>query len=144
MIVLDAGVLIAYADQTDTHNDVTRQFLLEHADHTFHVSALSLAEAFVRPSAQGTLNPVREVLSVLELDVEDVLGNEAVKLATVRAQTGLRMSDALVVHTAQQLGAQIATTDIAMSKAANKLGVFCTLLNGQSGSPKQPASGNDL
>jgi predicted nucleic acid-binding protein len=64
-----------------------------------------------------------KVIAALGLYVEDLREQDAVALARVRAATGLKMPDALVVHTAERFGGSVATTDARLAAAAESRGL---------------------
>ncbi len=122
IIVLDANVLIALLDASDAHHDWAVELLLAHADAEFSLSALTWAECLVHPARSGRLEEVIAQVSTLQLDIEEFAEVDAVQLATVRATHSLRMPDAIVLHTAMQRGAALATTDGALARAAAATG----------------------
>ena len=128
MIVLDSGVLIAFLNPADAHHERARNFLVEHADESFSVTALTLAECLVHPVRADKLLVALESLITLELDVEDMRERDAVPLARLREETGLKMPDAVVVHSAIASDGSVATTDAALSTAAGSVGVKALLL----------------
>ena len=67
------------------------------------------------------------------MQTDDAIGQvltaiDAAGLAEVRAATGLRMSDALVLYTAERHGAELATTDRSVARAAEQRGITAHLL----------------
>ena len=123
MIVLDAGILIAYSESRDPHHEATIRFLGVHADEQFSVPVLTLSEALVRPANAKEIGSALKKLMPLGLDVEDMRELDAVPLARVRAATGLKMPDALVIHTAERFGGSVATTDARLAAAAEGRGL---------------------
>lgn len=123
MIVLDSGVLIAYLNGADAHHERVRSFLLQHADETFSVAAMTFAECLVHPVRADALHPALTALMALELDVEDMRERDAVPLARLREETRLKLPDAAVLHTAMVAGCSLATTDEALAQAAGRVGV---------------------
>jgi len=121
MIVLDASLLIAYLSTSDPHHRRSVAVLAEHAAQPFAIPALTLAETLVGPARAGRATEVLEALSTLELTViQDV---EPSTLAALRASSGLRMPDAVVLHTALRHAAALATFDERLSTAAVASGV---------------------
>jgi predicted nucleic acid-binding protein len=123
MIVLDAGVLIAYSETHDPHHKATIRFLAAHADERFSVPVITLSEALVRPASAEEIGSALKKIMPLGLDVEDLREQDAVALARVRAATGLKMPDALVIHTAERYGGSVATTDARLAAAAESRGL---------------------
>lgn len=128
MIVLDAGVLVAYLNSNDSHHARARDFLIEHADDSFSVAAMTLAETLVHPVRTNNVLSAMESLMALEFDVEDMREKDALPLARLRETTRLRMPDAVVVHTAVAFDGSVATTDARLARAAEQMGVAAHLL----------------
>jgi len=123
VIVLDAGVLIGFLAADDVFHDRASTFLAEHAAQTFAASALTVAETLVHPARAARLGDARRALAALQLGVLGLAADEAVQLAELRAATGLRMPDAVVVLAAERHGAELATTDAAVARAAEARGI---------------------
>ena len=126
MVVLDANVIIAAIDQTDAHHEVIKRFL-SCAEDDFGVPALTLAEALVVPVRLGLAERTRADLSssgVRELPCDQV---GALDLARLRATTGLRMPDCLVLTFAMAFDAKLATTDQRLAREASRAGVELAL-----------------
>ena len=124
MIVLDASVLIAHLDEQDAVHDRATGALDEVADQPVGCSPITLAEVLVGPARAGRLDAAGTALA--ELDVEQLrLGGDApVRLAKLRADTGLRLPDCCVLLAAQDADLDaLLTFDAALSKAAERLGV---------------------
>jgi predicted nucleic acid-binding protein len=124
VIVLDAGIVIAYLNETDAHHAWVVEFLSRNADQQFSVSALTHAEYLVGPTQVSRVGIALKKLLDFNLDVEEVTEQSAVGLARVRAETRLRMPDAVVLHTALDRGACLATTDRALAGAARIQGII--------------------
>ena len=123
MIVLDSGVLIAYANPDDAHHRGVLDLLSRASDESFSVTALTLAEALIHPVRADIVGEMVKAIAALGLCVEDLREQDAVALARVRAATGLKMPDALVVHTAERFGGSVATTDARLAAAAESRGL---------------------
>lgn len=124
MIVLDASALIALLDADDAHHETVVAALDAVADQQWRISALTLAEVMTRAAADPDLL-VELGETVVELSIAVVpLGDADVEpLARLRSGTRLRMPDCCVVLAAQQLEAQVVTTDGALSRRATELGI---------------------
>jgi predicted nucleic acid-binding protein len=121
MIVLDASLLIAYLSTSDPRHRRSVTILAEHAAEPLAIPALTLAETLVGPARAGRASEVLEALSAMELTViQDV---EPSTLAALRASSGLRMPDAVVLHTALRHTAALATFDERLAAAAVASGV---------------------
>jgi predicted nucleic acid-binding protein len=123
MIVLDTGILIAFANPDDAHHRSATRFLSEFSGEPFSVTPITLAEALIHPVRGDIVGETLKVLMPLGLDVEDMRELDAVPLARVRAATGLKMPDALVIHTAERFGGSVATTDARLAAAAESRGL---------------------
>ncbi|CAB4903660.1 MAG: PIN domain-containing protein [Actinobacteria bacterium] len=123
MIVLDSGILIAYANPDDAHHRGVMAFLGDASDESFSITALTLAEALIHPVRANVVGGMVKVIATLGLYVEDLREQDAVPLARVRAATGLTLPDALVIHTAECFGGSVATTDARLAAAAESRGL---------------------
>ena len=84
MIVLDASVLIAYLDNSDRHHDAAEALLERAIDDDLGANPLTLAEVLVVPARDGRLDPVRTVLSDLEVQELPFPADTALRLAQLR------------------------------------------------------------
>lgn len=123
MIAIDANVAIALIDAQDPHHAWALQFFRDYADFEWHMSVLNFAEVLVRPAALGRLPDADRKLQNLGINVEPVASGDAAALAILRATTGLRMPDAVVLLLAQSHSGRIATTDARLASAAESLGL---------------------
>lgn len=132
MIVLDANVLVAFLTRDDVfHERVTRYLDMRAADE-LAVNALTLAESLVHPVRHGRVEEARRALTTLRLRTLAVVADDALPLARIRESTGLRLPDALVVHSAEQTGAELATADAPLVRAARARGVVVSDLSSAS------------
>jgi len=120
--LLDANIIIALLNSGDVHRDRVADFLRTTADDLC-LPMLSLAEALVLQVRVGRGEQAEAKVLALGIRVlpGDLVG--ALSLAQVRAGTGLRMPDCVVLASAQQLGARLATTDAKLAAAALAAGV---------------------
>lgn len=123
MIVLDASVLIAYLDAEDAQHRSAESLLAREIDDEFGVNPLTLAEVLVGPSRTGRLDAARSALRELEVIEQPFPADTAVRLARLRADTGVRMPDCCVLLAAQDAGARVAAFDDQLIRAAAKLGL---------------------
>ena len=116
LTILDAGVIIAVLDSSDTHHSVAREALTQVRSRgdELAIPASAYAEVLVGPFRQGAgaVAKVDEFLAALPARVEPATREIAATAARLRAQHGtkLRLPDALVVATAVELGAAILLT----------------------------------
>lgn len=119
MIVLDASLLIAYLDGEDAHHGRAEELLAREIDDDFGANSLTLAEVLVAPVREDRLETVRAMLSDLEVQELPLPGDTAVKLAQLRATTGLKMPDCCVLLAAEHAGAaRVASFDDRLTQAA--------------------------
>lgn len=122
-VVLDAGVLIGHLDSEDALHESSERMLERLLHARFVASALTVVECLVHPALRGEVARAERVLERLRLERIPVRADDAAALAAVRAGTGLRMPDAVVVHAAELCGAAVATTDRALARGARARGL---------------------
>jgi predicted nucleic acid-binding protein len=123
VIVLDASVLIAYLDGDDAHHSLAEGLLAEAIDEDFVAGPLTLAEVLVVPARDGRLDRVRAALRDLEVQELPFPVDTPVRLAQLRATTGLKMPDCCVLLAAQDAAASIASFDERLGQAAEDRGL---------------------
>lgn len=123
MIVLDASVLIAHLDAADANHARARDALLAVADHPLAASTLTMAEVLVTPARVGALHAAQDALRELEVGDVPLPADAAPLLATLRADTGLKLPDCCVLFAAQQIEADgVLTFDERLAKRAGEWG----------------------
>ncbi len=123
MIVFDASVLIAYLDAEDAQHHKADAMLAREIDDEFAANPLTLAEVLVGPARTGRLDAARSALRELEIAEQPFPADTAVRLARLRADTGLRMPDCCVLLAAQDMAARLATFDERLIRGAEELGL---------------------
>ncbi|MFV0373442.1 type II toxin-antitoxin system VapC family toxin [Microbacterium sp.] len=123
MIVLDASVLIALLDRSDTHHGAAHEFTRAHLGSSLAASALTLAEALVRPVRAGHGADTRAAFASMGVTCLAVDDSDVLELATLRDATRLRMPDAVVLRAAERYVGEVATADAALADAAVARGV---------------------
>lgn len=125
MIVLDASVLIAHFDATDSHHDRAGELLLLAADQdrSLGVSPITLAEVLVGPARAGRTDQATAVLNQLRVCPVALPLDAPLRLATLRAATMLTMPDCCVLLAADQAADAIATFDDRLVDAARNHGL---------------------
>lgn len=123
MIVLDAGVLIGHLQVDDPFHDAATGFLEENEELEWGASAMTVAECLVHAIRGG--NGVGMLGSIDRLNILqwEVAPADALGLAEVRATSGLKMPDAIVLYTALVHGAELVTTDQTLARAAEGKGL---------------------
>ena len=124
MIVVDASVLIAHLDEQDALHDRAEEALMRAADQRLGSSTVTLAEVLVGPARRDRLDAARAAL--LQLDVAEIpLADDApARLATLRAETGLKLPDCCVLLAAQDARADaILTFDEPLAREVERLGL---------------------
>ena len=123
MIVLDASVLVAHLSPLDAHHTAATELLLDTADELWLVHTITLAEVLVGGAKVGKGTEMLADLRSSGIALAPRDDDEALRLAELRATTGLKLSDCCVLDAAQTNAAQLATFDNALSTAASRLGV---------------------
>ncbi len=123
MIVLDASVLIAFLDGADAHHRAAEDVLAAAVDDELGVNPLTLAEVLVLPAGTGRLDTVLTVLADIDVQILAFPADTAVRLARIRASTGLKMPDCCVLLSAEDAAAGIATFDARLAEAAQLRGL---------------------
>lgn len=126
MIVVDANVLIGHLESTDPYNLRAAALLDKAAGSSVGTSQVTLAEVLVRPIRAGRLRETEARLRELRI-MEIPMGKYApVRLALLRAETGLKMPDCCVLLAAEDAEASgILTLDEQLRTHAARLGYDC-------------------
>ena len=123
MIVLDASVLIGHLDGRDPHHGRARELLTAHAGSELGASSISLAETLVGPARSDKLELARDALRQLAI-AELAFGKDAsARLATLRAETGLKLPDCCVLLAARDHDEILASFDKDLARSARELGL---------------------
>ena len=123
MIVLDASVLVAHLSPLDAHHTAATQLLLDAADESLLVHTVTLAEVLVGGAKVGKGAVMLTDLKASGIALAPRDDDEALRLAELRATTGLKLPDCCVLDSAQTNAAPLATFDKALMTAASRLGV---------------------
>ena len=116
LTVVDAGVLIGFMEATDTHHPQARAALAAARDqqNAVAIPASAFAECLVIPVRRGEedVAAIRALLASFPIAIAPVDAAIAAAAARLRARHGqrLRLPDALVVATAEVLGADVLLT----------------------------------
>ena len=118
MFFLDASVIIAYLDSDDNHHLAAEALLVRAVDDDLGANPLTLAEVLVVPARDGRLESAQTALRALEVNELPFPPDSAVRLAQLRARTGLKMPDCCVLLAAAAAGATVASFDCRLSRPA--------------------------
>jgi len=111
LIVLDASVVIAHFDPSDSHHKAAVTALKTHAADELVLPASAYAEALVDPSRRNQLPQVRRAVQALMIRIEPVGERIAERAAALRARYRLlRLPDALILAAGEELGADAVLT----------------------------------
>lgn len=124
MIVADASWIIALRDPADGHHQDAVALHEAFIDQPVLLHPVTLAECLVAPAALNRLDEAsRQLRASYEVVTFDMAAPE--RWATLRATTGLRLPDVIVLDTAIVHGArQIVTFDMRLADAAAKHGLL--------------------
>jgi predicted nucleic acid-binding protein len=123
MIVLDASVLVAHLYPFDTHHDHASNLLLDAVGNPLLVHAFTLAEVLVGGVRIGRGVEMRADLTAAGVQLAARDDDEPLRLAELRAATGLKLPDCCVLDAAVVNDARLATFDLVLAKVARRLGV---------------------
>ena len=122
-LILDASVLIGLLDTADAHHRSAIDDV-EAADQVgtrLLTPASAYSEALVSFARAGRLQDARTAIAAMGISVEPLTAKIAETAAALRARHDrLRLPDAIVLATAQQLSATLLTYDEQLSRIASK------------------------
>jgi predicted nucleic acid-binding protein len=123
IVVLDASALIALFSDTDPYHEWALRMFADTMGWDLQMTALNLAEAMVHPFRSERLDQFTKAISGLGIEVTSVDSSDSPRLAQIRADTNLRMPEALVLNQAMKVGGAITTTDNELARIAASLSV---------------------
>lgn len=124
MIVVDASVLIAHLDAGDAQHEQAVERLLEVAEQSLGCSPITLAEVLVGPARRSRLELARQAIADLGVTEIALAADAASRLASLRAETNLKLPDCCVLLAAQDAGADgVLTFDDRLTREAARLGL---------------------
>ena len=126
MIVLDASILIAHLDASDSHHDRAEVLLASSGNEDLITSVVTLAEVLVGPSRSGIVDRALIALEQLGVTAVAIEPTGALRLALLRTETGLKLPDCCLLLTAEQTDAALASFDLRLAAAARDRGVRVT------------------
>jgi predicted nucleic acid-binding protein len=123
-VVLDASVLIAHLDGNDVHHGRAVDLLLAATGSPFAASVVTIAEVLVGPARVGALGRAQGALDALGLAPVGLGVDSPAQLATLRAESGLKLPDCCVLLAARDTGASaVLTFDHRLADAARAVGL---------------------
>ncbi len=123
MIVIDASWVVALRDPVDKHHRQAVATLQEFADEEALLHPLTLAECLVAPAKLGVLEEAAVALRS-SFYIADIDPDAPLRWAQLRATTGLRLPDAIVLDTALHCNARaLATFDDQLATRSTKHGL---------------------
>lgn len=127
MIALDASVLIAHLSAADAHHAAATQILRTVGTGSLLVHPLTLAEVLVGGVRMGRGASMSQDLRAVGVEVVVPDGDHPLRLAELRAESGLKLPDCCVLDVALHHQASLATFDDALAAAARArhLTVLC-------------------
>lgn len=123
MITLDASVLIAHLNPVDFHHHAATRILVSAPADSLLVHSLTLAEVLVGGVRTGRGVEMRDDLFAAGIRLARQEQDEPLRLAALRATTGLKLPDCCVLHAAITNAASVATFDQALARVASGRGL---------------------
>jgi predicted nucleic acid-binding protein len=130
VIVLDANVLIALLASHDVHHAWALDLFIDSIEDKLVISSLTLSEAMVHPARNGQMDVMLRNITSLGIEVSPLDQAGSINLAYIRARTQLRMPDAVVLHTAIEHNASLATLDARLAQSAQNESLNVITLEG--------------
>lgn len=121
--MLDASVLIALYGSKDLSHKWAIEFFKQTLDRDLRMNVLNYSECLVHPIRAGKLEQFSAGVAGLGIEIVAIAPGDANSLAQLRAETGLRMPDVLVLHQAKSSSSALATTDQKLARAAREIGI---------------------
>lgn len=123
MITLDASVVIAHLYPHDPHHQPASEYLRASAAEGFVMHSLNLAEVLVGGVRASRGQELLTDLEAIGIRVAERKDGEPLRLANLRATSGLRLPDCCALDTALSTASTLATFDETLAKAARQLHV---------------------
>jgi len=123
MIALDASVLIAHLNPADAHHEQATHILLAASPGSLLVHTMTMAEVLVGGVRTGRGAQMHADLLSTGIQIASHDNEEALRLAGLRAASGLKLPDCCVLDTAINNTATLATFDHALAAAASHRGI---------------------
>ena len=123
MIALDASVLIAHLNPVDAHHEQATRILLAASPRSLLVHTMTMAEVLVGGVRVGRGPQMHADLLSAGIQIASHDKEEPLRLAELRAASGLKLPDCCVLDTALSNAASLATFDHALATAASRRGI---------------------
>jgi predicted nucleic acid-binding protein len=123
VIAIDASVLIGHLNPADPHHQAATDILLTGTPGRMLVHTITLAEVLVGGVRIGQGASMRDDLRAAGITVAPHDDDEPLRLAELRARSGLKLPDCCVLDVAIRHQAGLATFDNALSAEATRCGV---------------------
>lgn len=120
MITLDASTLIAHFDPHDPHHGQASGYLSESAGEPYLVHPLTLAEVLVGAARAGRGEEMLADLDAIGVQATDPDPGQPLRLATLRASTGLKLPDCCALDTALSTHTPLASFDHRLRQEARR------------------------
>jgi predicted nucleic acid-binding protein len=129
VIVADASWIIALRDPKDVHHEAAADSNRKLGDEEALLPAVTFAECLVGPAKLGLLDKAaRDLRAAFEIQEAD--GDAPMRWASLRASTGLRLRDVIVLDAVLYRGARgIATFDDRLAACSADKGLEVIGLN---------------
>jgi predicted nucleic acid-binding protein len=123
LIVLDASALIAHLHKGDALHQRVEKALLKHAGRRLYASVMTLAEVLTGPVRQHAAARIADALTKLDVWPVELRAYDHLELAELRARTGLKMPDCIVLLAARGTDAAVLSFDERLLRAARDEGI---------------------
>ncbi|MDA8148651.1 MAG: type II toxin-antitoxin system VapC family toxin [Actinomycetota bacterium] len=120
MITLDASVVVAHLSPRDPNHQAASAFLEKALAEDFLMHSLNLAEVLVGGARAGRGQEMLDDLLAIGIRVAERPDDEALRLANLRASSGLKLPDCCALDTALLTGSTLATFDEHVARAARR------------------------
>lgn len=118
MITLDASLVIAHLNPHDSHHQAATAYLRDSAGERLLIHSLNLAEVLIGGVKVRRGQEMLSDLHAIGIGVADRTEGEALRLAHLRVECGLKLPDCCALDTALATKSTLATFDDALAKAA--------------------------
>jgi predicted nucleic acid-binding protein len=123
LVVVDAGALIALLDENHKHHRWAFGMFQATLGLGLVMPALTYAEVLVHPTRAGQADTFENNIAGLGLDIRPIFDTDTRGLAEIRAESSLKMPDAIVLQLALAEQATLATTDTSLATEAQNRGL---------------------